>query len=138
MKTIIYMGFELPDGNASSLRVFYNALALKEYGIRVVLLDYTHNEGLLSKGKDKLAGMDIWYIPAPCSAMSWAKYLVDINPYKEIFTRQDAIEAIITYDQPGISFFRLRNYCRKHSIKLICDCAERHSTVHLRGVKRIV
>lgn len=138
MKTIVYMGFDLPDGNASSLRVFYNALALKEHGYKVILLNYTHNENDLHAGKSLIAEMDIWNVSAPQSAKSWMEYLISIRPYQELTEKIGHIDAIITYDQPGISFKRLKSYCQKHQIKLIFDCAEWHSTIHLRGIKRLI
>ena len=119
MKTIVYMGFDLPDGNASSLRVFYNALALKEHGYKVILLNYTHNENDLHAGKSLIAEMDIWNVSAPQSAKSWMEYLISIRPYQELTEKIGHIDAIITYDQPGISFKRLKSYCQKHQIKLI-------------------
>ena len=48
MSTVIYIGGELPDKDASALRIIGNAKALMDYEFRVVLIAQTKNKVISS------------------------------------------------------------------------------------------
>lgn len=138
MSTIVYTGCDIPDKNAAALRVFYNALALKEYGYHVEIISFDHDFIAQTVYKDEQAGMTVWHLPYPKTSIAWIRYLIELDAYIRIIEANTDVRAIIVYDQPVISFLRLKRYCAKRRIKLVCDCAEWHSTAHLHGIKKII
>lgn len=141
MKSVLYVGCDIPDGNAAAIRVFSNSLALKEYGYKVNILsldhDFRENNDLISE----YSGCCVIRYPYPKSKVSFFKHLFSIVPYKKTIDKiieTENLAVVVVYDQPAISFLRLRSYCHKSGIKIICDCAEWHTAIHLKGIARLI
>lgn len=137
MKTIVYMGCDFPSGNAAAIRVAANVFALNNFGYNVIVLSYDHV--MPETGIDKYSeNITVVHVQYPMGPSSYIKYLFSIKEYVKVLKslKTEDIDAVITYDQPAISFLRLKKYCSKKKIALICDCAEWHTTVHLRGIAK--
>lgn len=142
MNSILYMGCDIPDGNASAIRVYSNALALRDYGYKVNILSFDHDFQLQqSLYQKEMDGMCIYHAKYPVGAKDFFLYLFEKNTYKKVIDNiieSTKLDAVIVYDQPTISFLRVRSYCHKKDIAYLCDCAEWHSTAHLWGVAKAV
>lgn len=118
---LVYIGSNIPDKTPAGVRVFANALALRDYG---------YNVKLISRDIDCLTDFDIndgietWHLRRPTSTKGWMKTLVDANSYTGIIDRIDNVKAVIAYELPAIAFLRLRKYCKNKGIKLFCETAE--------------
>ena len=137
-KKIVYIGSNIPDKTPAGVRVFANALALREYGFDVKIIsrdadyqiEFNQNEGL-----------DTWHLPAPQSTKDWMSALVNISSYTDIVDRLGEVKAMVAYELPAIAFLKLLRYCRRKGIKLICETAEWQkweNLGHLGFVARIV
>lgn len=141
-KSIVYIGCDIPSGNASSIRVFSNALALRDYGYKVYILSFDHGYSGAYLDESVVEGITVLRTSHPSTSKEYAKYLVEkdvyLNAIKRIQDEHNEIQAVIAYDQPGISFIRVLNWCRKNRIAYLCDCAEWHTAVHLKGIARMI
>lgn len=130
--TIIYLGgFELPDKNAAAHRVLSNGKALRQLGYRVVFVDIDksldYNTNTL-KTKQEVQGFDCWSLPYPRSIKEWIQYLSHIGSIKKIVNNYVNVKALIAYNFPSISLYRLKKFSSKNNIKIIADCTEWYST----------
>ena len=118
---IVYIGSNIPDKTPAGVRVFANALALKDYGYDVKIIskdidfqtEYDQNEGI-----------DTWHIKRPVSTKEWMIALVSVKSYTDVIDGVQNVRAVIAYELPAIAFLRLRGYCKRKGIKLICEAAE--------------
>ena len=125
---IVYIGSNIPDQSPAGVRVFANALALKEYGFDVKIIskdddlqtDYAIHEGI-----------ETWHLSRPRSAKALVKSIVDAESYTRIIDGMDNVKALIAYDQPSVVFMKLRIYCKQKSVKLICETTEWQKWSHL-------
>ena len=118
---IVYIGSNIPDKSPAGVRVFANALALKEYGYDVKLISKDKD---YQTGFDQNEGIDTWHLQAPQSTKGWMSSLVNVKPYTKIIEEIGAVKAVIAYELPAIAFLRLRRFCKHRGIKLICETAE--------------
>ena len=120
-ETIVYIGSNIPDKTPAAVRVFANALALKEYGFNVKIISKDIES---SVDFDQNEGIDTWHLQRARSAKEWISALTDVRPYTEIIDKIEGVKAVIAYEVPSIAFLRLRHYCKRKGIKLICETAE--------------
>lgn len=118
---IVYIGSNIPDKTPAGVRVFANALALKEYGYDVKLISKDKD---YQTGFDQNEGIDTWHLQAPQSTKGWMSSLVNVKPYTKIIEEIGEVKAVIAYELPAIAFLRLRRFCKQRGIKLICETAE--------------
>lgn len=122
MKEIIaYIGTNLPDKAPAGVRVFANALALKDYGFDVKLISKDLD---CQKEYDINEGMETWHVPRPKSTKEWIRNLFDAKQYIKILDGINDVKAVIAYELPSIAFLRLNHYCKKKNITLVCETAE--------------
>ena len=118
---IVYLGSNLPDKTPAGVRVFANALALRDYGYDVKLI----SKDIDSQTEfDKNEGMETWHLPRPRSTKEWISALIDAKSYIRILEKIGDVRVVIAYELPSIAFLRLLKYCRRNGIKLICETAE--------------
>ena len=136
MKTIVYIGGDLPDKDASALRIMANAKALREYGYNVVLVGFNIDN---NKHEQKcFEGLESYLLPYPNSFRSWLDDLISIKFYVDIINKQKDVIAVICYNFHAIPLLRLINYGKRNGIKVLADCTEWHTVFHLHGIKKIV
>lgn len=137
-KTIVYIGGELPDKEASALRIMANAKALRDYGFKVCLIG--QRDGLQENTviKECYEGMNAFLLPNPNSIRSWIGELININNFVEIISNEQNVCAVIMYNPHAIVFEKMKKYCKTRNIKLIADCTEWHTVYHLSGIKKYV
>lgn len=118
---IVYIGSNIPDKTPAGVRVFANALALKEYGndIKIISKDIKPVVGF-----DQNEGIDTWHLKRAKSTKEWIKALINVKAYTDIIDSIGNVKVVIAYELPAIAFLRLRRYCRNKGIKLICEAAE--------------
>lgn len=120
-ETLVYIGSNIPDKTPAAVRVFANVLALREYGYDVKIIskdiesvtDFDQNEGI-----------DTWHLKRAKSTKEWINALIDVKAYTNIIDRIGDVKVVIAYELPAIAFLRLRRYCKRKDIKLICEAAE--------------
>jgi glycosyltransferase involved in cell wall biosynthesis len=135
-KNILYIGGGLPDKNASGIRVFSNALALKDAGYNVTALSLDRNCPNTIWSDE--GGIRTCHKPMPEGNLEWVKYLYELKLYTEFWESIGKPEIIITYEQPAFSFLRLLRFCHKHNVKLVLDVTEWLTANHLSGVKKLI
>ncbi|MGY3055223.1 glycosyltransferase involved in cell wall biosynthesis [Pedobacter sp. UYEF25] len=126
-KTIIYIGgFELPDKNAAAQRVIANAKLLRALGYDVVFdgLSKERASDQISQNPVPVFGFDSFAQQYPKGFTSWLGYVLEFNRYVQLIKKYPDTKAIICYNLPSGSIWRLLNYCKKNSIQLISDCTE--------------
>lgn len=136
MQRILYVGSDLPDKSASGLRVFYNSLAIKEYGFDVDVLSFERN--ITKKEQIVYKNIRIIRIPYPVSKKGFIKYLFSPKTIKDTIDEYGPYDCVICYELPSFSFRKLYRECKKKNIKLICDSAEWHTANHLHGIAKIM
>lgn len=138
MKKLVYIGSNIPDKTPAAVRVFSNALALKEYGydIKIISKDTEHQTDF-----NQNEGIDTWHLHSPRSTKEWISALFDVKSYTRIIDDIGDVKVVIAYELPSLAFLKLRNYCKIKGIKLICETAEWQkweNLGHLGFVARIV
>lgn len=133
-KTIVYLGSNIPDKTPAAVRVFANALALRDYGfnVKIISTDIDYQNKF-----DQNEGIDTWHLRRAVSTKEWIKYLVGIKPYTTIIDSIGDVKAVIAYELPSIAFLKLRQYCLRKGIKLICETAEWQKWNNLGNLGRI-
>ena len=137
-KKIIYIGGELPDKEASALRIMANAKALQSYGFDILLIG--QRKGLSKKEMiiESYGEMKAFLLPMPKTIHSWIKELISISSFRKIIEEESNICAIVMYNPHAIVFERMRRFCKSKGIKIIADCTEWHTVHHLSGLKKYV
>lgn len=135
--TILYIGNDVPNKSAAGVRVFANALAIKEYGYDVVILSFDKKNNR-ETSYEKINDISVIRYPYPQTIVEWYKYLTGLSPYSDAIKANKNIKAVIAYEIPAVSFLRVRNYCHKNNIKIIADSTEWHTTTHLHGINKVI
>ncbi len=123
---ILYIGgFELPDKNAAAHRVLAISKSLKEEGHRLFFLGIRREMGEQKEWKRyEFSTLGHEYIQKyPEGLKKWLSYLTQLKNISKIIT-DNKIDAVIAYNFPSISFYRLLKFCRKIGIKVFADCTE--------------
>lgn len=136
MKTIVYIGGELPDKDASALRIIGNAKALRDYGYNVVLIG--QSKEIKDVVKTEFYGFVVFLVPFPSTRKEWMKDLVSIKCYTSIIEMVGTVDAIVCYNFHAVVLSKMIKYGRKRLIPVIADCTEWHTVYHLRGLKKVV
>lgn len=128
IETIVYLGSNIPDKTPAAVRVFANALALRDYGydIKIVSNDVDYQEKF-----NIIEGIDTWHLRYPRSTKEWLASLIDVKQYTTIIDKIENVKAVIAYGISSIAFLRLRKYCKSKEIKLICETTEWQSWENL-------
>lgn len=119
--TLVYIGSNLPDKTPAGVRVFANALALKEYGFEVKLISKDKD---YQSAFDQNEGIETWHLKRAKSTKEWIEALINEKTYTDIIDSIGNVRIVIAYELPAIAFLRLRRYCKHKGIKLICEAAE--------------
>jgi glycosyltransferase involved in cell wall biosynthesis len=136
LRTIIYIGGELPDKDASALRIMANAKALRAYGFRVILVgERKYIEGT---EKTEIDEFETFLLPLPSRTKEWVKALVSCDSYVDIIKQYTNVETVICYNFHAEVLQRLIRYGKKNKIAVVSDCTEWHTVHHLRGIKRLI
>ncbi len=143
---ILYTGsFRFPDKDAASQRVLGVAKALRDEGSEVTFLgwerearqedlingDYIYqgfkyySQSELDKTNKKILGKIFGYFKQGNKTLIWIRK----------YSLTNKISHIIVYNANSIFLLRLKNYCKKNNLKLICDCTEWYDGRHLPGGK---
>lgn len=131
---IVYIGSNLPDKTPAGVRVFANALALRDYGFDVKLISKDID---FQTDFDVNEGMDTWHLPRPRSTKEWMATLVDAKSYTKIIDGIGDVRVVIAYELPAVAFLRLSKYCKRKGIKLICETAEWQKWEHLGNLGKV-
>lgn len=118
---IVYIGSNIPDKSPAGVRVFANALALRDYGFDVKIISKDID---VQTEFDQNDGIDTWHLKRPRSIKEWISALVNVKPYTKIIDGLKDVKAVIAYELPAIVFLKLQNYCKRREISLICEVAE--------------
>ncbi len=118
---LVYIGSNIPDKTPAGVRVFANALALREYGYDVKLIS---EDKEYQTDFDRNEGIDTWHLRKPGSTREWMSSLVNIRRYTEIIEAIGDVKIVIAYELPSITFLRLKRFCNKAGLRLICETAE--------------
>jgi len=123
--TIIYIGgFELPNKNASASRVFANSKLFTNLGYQTVLIGIKKNSIINEITYSKIDEFDVWERSYPNGKLEWFKFMVSIKQVVSVIEKYNDVKAIICYNYHSFPFFLIRNYCRRHNIKMISDTTE--------------
>lgn len=126
-KTIIYIGgFELPDKNAAAQRVIANGKLFRDLGYEVVFDGLTKGRktDLIDQNPTSIFGFDSFAQQYPKGFIAWLRYVMEFQRYLQLIKKYPDTIAIICYNLPSGSIWKLLNYCKKNEIKLIADCTE--------------
>jgi len=138
---ILYVGgFELPDKNAAAQRCVSNAKIFRDLGFEVVLLgvDKTNCRSL---HESEYFGFTCWSIPYPKSTKAWLSYITSLNQVDHLLGEKylDQVFAVICYNYPAVSQYRIRNLAKKHGTFALADVTEWYSasgdTFLRKGIK---
>ncbi|MCS5422120.1 MULTISPECIES: glycosyltransferase [Psychrilyobacter] len=124
---IIYIGsYEMPDKSASAHRVLNNAKVFRELGYRVIFIDVDRNKENKKPfhKKNNIQDFDCWSIARYKTPLNKINYYFNIKYFKQIIKECNNIKLIICYNYPSGAFLRIKNYCKRHNIRLIADCTE--------------
>lgn len=136
--TIIYIGGEFPDKDASALRILSNSKAIKEAGYDVIIISPSSDPERVRMKTEVYQGFTIYYYQQPCSTKDWFKDLISIHFFCEIINEQINVKGVICYNHHGISLLRLIRWLHNKGIKVYADCTEWHTTNHLSLFKKII
>lgn len=125
-KTIVYYGNVLyPDLDAASHRTLGNAKVLREFGYNVVLVGTRKGENRpVLETREVFEGFDIYYFADPQASQQWMDYLFGFKPLKEVLALQYNVAAVIVYNHPSISTYKIKQFCHLKGIKVYADCTE--------------
>ena len=137
-KTIVYIGGELPDKEASALRIMANAKALRDFGFNICLIGQRDGLSVNEIINENYEGMKAFLFSIPKSIRMWIKELVSIRDFTKIINEEQNVCAVIMYNPHSIVFERMKTFCKVRGIKLIADCTEWHTVYHLSGVKKYI
>lgn len=115
MYKVFYIGSNIPDKTPAAVRVFANALALRDYGydVKIISKDNDANTDF-----DQNEGIDTWHLQRARSAKEWISVLTYVSSYINIIDKIEGVKAVIAYELPAIAFLRLLRYCKRKGIPL--------------------
>ncbi len=134
--TIVYIGgFELPDKNAAAQRVMTNAQIFRELGYRVLLVGLNKSrpaDGKLYPADTGKTGLEAWEMGYPDSSTKWFRQILSDAPLRKLFlqTKIGKLDAVICYNHPAVSQWRIAKLARKHQAFAIADCTEWYARRH--------
>lgn len=127
-KVVLYVGrFSLPYGTAAAQRVSVNKKAIEKAGYKVKFVSTYEND------------LEYFNIDNDFNInnINSKKYLYDISFMKEIIENShDKIHAVIFYNFPSISLWRLSKYLKEKGIKVLADCTEWYSVPQSKNILR--
>lgn len=135
---IVYIGADIPDKAPAAVRVFSNAMALQAYGYDVKIISVDTEKTI---EHNVINGIEVWHLARPISTKGWVSKLIDASRYTSIIDGIDNVKVVIAYEQPAVSYLRLRRYCRKKGIKILAETAEWQkweNLGNLSGIARLV
>lgn len=132
--TIIYIGTDIPDKAPAAVRVFSNAMALKAYGYDVVIISVDTEKTI---EHEIIHGIEVWHLNRPVSTKGWAYKLIDASRFTSIIDKIEDVKAVIAYEQPAVSYLRLRRYCHRRGINIISETAEWQKWENLGNLGKI-
>lgn len=141
MKNIILYtgGFELPDKNAAAQRCIANAKILRDLGYEVILLGISKtNDSSLSKSEH--SGFTCWSIPYPNSSRGWLRHITSLNQIDYLLENEykNQVFAVICYNYPAISQYRIRNLAKKNGALALADVTEWYSVSGRKLAHKII
>ncbi|NOR69586.1 MAG: glycosyltransferase [Methylomarinum sp.] len=125
-KVILYVGgFELPDKNAAAQRCVSNAKIFRDLGYEVVLLG-VDKDSKSSLKKSDFFGFSCWDVPYPRSVNSWLKHITSLNQVDYLLEHEykNKVFAVICYNHPAISQYRIKNIAKRNGALAIADVTE--------------
>ena len=128
-KIILYVGgFELPDKNAAAQRCISNAKIFRDLGYEVILLGI-HKMDKSPLIKSEYYGFTCWSIPYPNSAKAWLKKIISFNQVDYLLEHEyrNQVFAVICYNHPAISQYRIKKVAKKNGALTLADVTEWYS-----------
>jgi glycosyltransferase involved in cell wall biosynthesis len=124
--TILYIGgFELPDKNAAAQRVIANGKLLRSMGYNVVFCGVTNDEPVPTiNTPQSYYDFDCYALPYPTNKLDWVSFIFKSKLYKSLVDRYSNVSAIICYNIPAGSLYKMLKYGKKRNIKVYADCTE--------------
>ena len=128
--TIVYIGgFELPDKNAAAQRVVANAQIFKQLGYRVLLVGLSKGrpaDGNLYPAVSGKAGIEAWEMGYPDNSWEWLRQIISVAALRKLLleTKVRKLDAVICYNHPAISQWRIAKLAQKHQAVAVADCTE--------------
>ncbi len=128
--TIVYIGgFELPDKNAAAQRVVANAQIFKQLGYRVLLVGLSKDrpaDGNLYPADSGKAGIEAWEMGYPDNSWEWLRQIISVAALRKLLleTKVRKLDAVICYNHPAISQWRIAKLAQKHQAVAVADCTE--------------
>lgn len=123
--TILYIGaFELPDKNAAAHRVVANGKLLRDLGYRVIFIGSEKNKTDSFEETKMIYGFECFSRKYPENLGDWIDYFFSIDDYEYVVKRYKDIKAIICYNMPSLTMYKLRHLCHKKNIKIVSDSTE--------------
>lgn len=132
-RTILYVGgFELPDKNAAAQRVLSVAKIFQELNFNVVFVGVDKSlkfDNNIENTKNLYFGFKSWSVPYPKNKKQWFKYITSISELKYLIEEyyKDDLYAIVCYNHPFISQFKIRQLCKINNAYYIPDVTEWYS-----------
>lgn len=129
-KTIIYVGgFELPDKNGAAQRVVANGKIFRALGYDVVFCGVAKDA---EESRDILAtesnyfGFTSFSTPYPTSKKAWLKTISSAESIRYLVEEryEGQVAAVICYNHPALSQWRIRHLCQKNNVKYMADVTE--------------
>lgn len=139
MAKILYIGrFELPDKEATANRVVANAKLLRELGHEVILAGWSGDVSA-HEGWKTVECYDFESYEKHKAKTSYEKYCMFSDAAPELaLLKKRCPDVLIAYDFPAVALGKLMKYCKKHSIKCICDVSEWYTNKNKNPLFRIV
>lgn len=125
-ESIFYIGrFELPDKDATALRIVTNAKLISEIGYRIVLVGWTSRDKYSKRATFSTHfGFECWELSRPRKILEHLHYMFSTNEIERILDKYDDLRCVIMYNYPSPSFLRIQKYCQKRGVKVVSDITE--------------
>ena len=139
-KTILYVGgFELPDKNAAAQRCVANAKIFRDLGYKVVLLGVSKTQQKAIE-REEYFGFDCWSIPYPKSTRAWLKHITSLDQVNYLFEKEysNQVAAVVCYNHPAISQYRIKRLAHQHKALALADVTEWYSVSGSKLAQKIV
>lgn len=137
-ETIVYIGGEFPDKDASALRILSNCKAIRDAGYEVVIISPSSDDEKVKAKTEIYSGFKVFYYHQPRSTKEWMIDLVSIKVFQGVIDHLENVKGVVCYNHHGISLLRLISWLHKKGIKVYADCTEWHTVSHLPIIKKIV
>jgi len=132
LKKIIYIGnFNLPDNDASAIRVLNNAKVFNELGYECICIDKKQDvdEDILQTFKKLSEGISYYSAKYPQNSKEWLIELIDIRKYYKVIERYiEELDSVIFYDYHALPTLKLKRMLKKYNVRIYCDITEWYSS----------